>query len=218
MTRRRVDTLNTSNIFTEYLTPEQRSLFGTLPQDIVPTEVENTPLTNHPWMLRRAFAFCDGPLFTPTLDSIHALLRALRYPPLPSDTFAPPQPNALRAAVSGCSATGLPRAIALRIVEETYQRSVCPRTHGLNHHQAFSDSVYGELMPLLVSRLSSLARPRHSTLLLDLGRGLGTASSAAEWPLRIRRRADGEACGNGVRVACSDDVARSDVGRVLGRF
>ena len=82
--------------------------------------------------------------------------------------------------MSGCSATGFPRAVVLRIVEETYQRSVCPSTHELNHHQALSDSVYGELMPLLVSRLLSLAHPRHDTLLIDLGSGLGIASSAAE--------------------------------------
>lgn len=71
------------------------------------------------------------------------------------------------------SATGLPRAVALRIVEETYQRTVGPRTHELNHYQAFSDSVYGELMPSLVSRILSLARARPDALLLDLGSGVG---------------------------------------------
>jgi H3 lysine-79-specific histone-lysine N-methyltransferase len=131
------------------------------------------PATNHLRMLRRAVALCDGPLFMRTLHSINALLRILKYPPLPSDAFAPPQPNALRSAVAGWNATGLPRAVALRIVEETYQRTVGPRTHELNHYQAFSDSVYGELMPPLVSRILSLARARPGTLLLDLGGGVG---------------------------------------------
>ena len=157
----------------DYLTPEQRSLFGTLPQDIVPTETEDTPATNHLRTLRRAVTLCDGPLFMRTLDSINALLRKLKYPPLPPDPFTPAQPNELRAAVAGWSATGLPRAVALRIVEETYQRTVGPRTHELNHYQAFSDTVYGELMPSLVSRLLSLARARPDTLLLDLGGGVG---------------------------------------------
>jgi len=124
-------------------------------------------------MLRRAVALCDGPLFVRTLHTINKLLRCLKYPPLPSDTFAPPQPNALRAAVAGWSATGLPCAVALRIVEETYQRTVGPRTHELNHYQAFSDTVYGELMPSLVSRLLSLTRTRPDMLLLDLGSGVG---------------------------------------------
>ncbi|KAH9171706.1 histone-lysine N-methyltransferase [Lactarius sanguifluus] len=160
-------------IIEHYLTPKQRSFFGTLPQDIVPAENEDTPATNHLRMLRRAVALCDGPLFIRTLDSINALLRMLKYPPLPSDAFAPPQPNALRATVAGWSATGLPRPVALRIVEETYQRTVGPRTHELNHYQAFSDTVYGELMPSLVSRLLSFARARPGTLLLDLGSGVG---------------------------------------------
>jgi len=124
-------------------------------------------------MLRRAVALCDGPLFMQTLDTINSLLRTLKYPPLPSDTFAPPQPNALRAAVADWSATGLPRAIALRIVEETYQRTVGPRTHELSQYQAFSDTVYGELMPSLVSRLLSLTGAGPGTLLLDLGSGVG---------------------------------------------
>jgi H3 lysine-79-specific histone-lysine N-methyltransferase len=160
------------NAFLDYLTPEQRSLFGTLPQDI-PLETENTPPTNHLRMLRRSVALCDGPLFMRTLDTINTLLRMLKYPPLPSDAFAPPQPNALRAAVAGWSATGLPNSVALRIVEETYQRTVGPRTHELNHYQAFSDSVYGELMPSLVSRLLSLTRTRPEMLLVDLGSGVG---------------------------------------------
>jgi H3 lysine-79-specific histone-lysine N-methyltransferase len=131
------------------------------------------PATNHLRTLRRAVARCDGPLFVQTLHFINSLLRTLKYPPLPSDVFAPPQPNVLRAAVADWSATGLPRAIALRIVEETYQRTVGPRTHELSRYQAFSDTVYGELMPSLVSRLLSLTRAGPGTLLLDLGSGVG---------------------------------------------
>jgi H3 lysine-79-specific histone-lysine N-methyltransferase len=165
--------LSFADVSPDYLTPEQRSLFGTLPHDIAPTETETASATNHLQTLRRAVTLCDGPLFMRTLDTINKLLRTLKYPPLPSDTFAPPQPNALRAAVAGWSATGLPPAVALRIVEETYQRTVGPRTHELNHYQAFSDTVYGELMPSLVSRLLFLTRANPDTLFLDLGSGVG---------------------------------------------
>lgn len=123
-------------------------------------------------MLRRAVALCNGPLFVRTLNTINSLLRILKYPPLPSDAFAAPQPK-LRTAVADWSATGLPRAIALRIVEETYQRTVGPRTHELSQYQAFSDTVYGELMPSLVSRLLTLTGAGPGTLLLDLGSGVG---------------------------------------------
>ncbi|KAI0264980.1 S-adenosyl-L-methionine-dependent methyltransferase [Gloeopeniophorella convolvens] len=156
-----------------YLTPEQRSLFGPLPSDLLLAEDEPTPATNHLRTLRRAVHRCDGPLFLRTLDTINALLRRLKYPPLPDDAFAPPAPNALRVAVAGWANTGLPRAVALRIVEETYQRTVGPRTHELKHYQAFSDSVYGELMPPLVSRLVALSGVRPGSLLLDLGSGVG---------------------------------------------
>lgn len=185
----------------DYLTPEQRSLFGTLPNDIVPVETEQTPATNHLRMLRRAVTLCDGPLFLRTLDTINTLLRRLKYPPLPSDTFAPPQPNALRAAVAGWSATGLPAAVAVRIVEETYQRTVGPRTHELSHYRAFSDSVYGELMPSLVSRLLSLSRAQPGTLLLDLGSGVGNVvlqaalqSGCSAFGVEVMERPAGMAC------------------------
>ena len=108
-----------------------------------------------------------------TLDTINKLLRMLKYPPIPSNAYAPPQPSPLRAVVAGWSATGLPPAVALRIVEETYQRTVGPRTHELNHYQAFSDTVYGELMPSLVSRLLLLTGANPDTLFLDLGSGVG---------------------------------------------
>ena len=71
--------------------------------------------------------------------------------------------------MSGWSATGFPGAVVLRVVEETYQHTVGPHTHELNHYQTFIDSVYGKLIPPLVSRLLSLARARSGTLLLDLG-------------------------------------------------
>ena len=54
---------------------------------------------------------------------------------------------------------------------ETYRRTVGPRTHEFN--QALSDSVYGEFMLTLVSRLLSLARVRPGTLLFDVGSGVG---------------------------------------------
>jgi H3 lysine-79-specific histone-lysine N-methyltransferase len=147
----------------DYLTPEQRSLFVTLLHDIIPLEMEMTPATNHLRMLRRAVSLCDGPLFVRTLKTINSLLRMLKYRPLPLDAFALAQPNALRAAVADWRETELPSVVALRIVEETYQQMFGPRTHELSQYQAFSDTVYGELMPSLVLCLLSLAHgPGHA--------------------------------------------------------
>ncbi|KAH9992511.1 histone methylation protein DOT1-domain-containing protein [Russula compacta] len=166
----------------DYLTPEQRSLFGTLPNDIVPLRQNRhrQRIIYERYVVPSHFAM---------------------YPPLPSDAFAPPQPNALRAAVAGWSATGLPPAVAVRIVEETYQRTVGPRTHELSHYRAFSDSVYGELMPSLVSRLLSLSRAQPGTLLLDLGSGVGNVvlqaalqSGCSAFGVEVMERPAGMAC------------------------
>ena len=137
MTRRRIDTLISSNY---YLTPEQRSLFGTLSQDIS-HKTENTLAKSHQRMLRRAAALCNGLIFMCNPDSTNACLRILKEPLLPLDAFEPPQPNALCATAVGWNPIGLPRAVASRIVEEIYQRTVCPRTYELNQSQVFSDSV-----------------------------------------------------------------------------
>ena len=98
--------------------PEQLSLFETLPQDIVPSKIENTPPTNDLRMLGCAVLLCDGPLFIRTLDSIDTILRTLKYPPLSFNAFAPPQPNTLLAAMFGRNATGFPCTFSIRIVEE----------------------------------------------------------------------------------------------------
>ena len=47
-----------------------------------------------------------------------------QVPVPPSDASAPSQPNALRVAVASWNATRFPRPVALRIVEETYQRTI----------------------------------------------------------------------------------------------
>ena len=80
--------------------------------------------------------------------------------------------------MDGWNTTGFPRAVAFCIVEETYQRTIDHRTHDLKHYEAFSDSVYGdsgELMPLLVARLLSLAQVSPCMILLDLWQSVGKA-------------------------------------------
>ena len=109
--------------------------------------------------------------------------------------FGPPQPNALRATVDGWSPTGLPRAVASRIVEEIYQCTVCPRTYELNQSQAFSDSVRLRRAHTL-THLSSLALPRASRYaparLQKRRRKRRDAGSDAEWLLRTWHRVNGE--------------------------
>ena len=162
----------------DYLTPEQRALFGTLPDTLVSSD-ESLPSTSDPSrtdylrLIRRAIHKRDGPLFLSTLAEINSLLHHLKYPPLPADPFAPLQPNGLKEAVREWATSGIPTKVVKRIVEETYQRTVGPRTSELGNYPAFSDYVYGELQPDFISDLLHLAHLRPGMLLLDLGCGVG---------------------------------------------
>ncbi|TFY73321.1 hypothetical protein EWM64_g10692, partial [Hericium alpestre] len=114
-------------IIDAYLTPAQQALFGTTHTDICPPSPDRDvlePRINHIRTFQRAIHKRDGPLFLSTLSTINFLLRALKYPRLPDDLFEPLAPNALKTFVHNWTPTGLPQAVALRIVEETYQRTV----------------------------------------------------------------------------------------------
>lgn len=79
-------------------------------------------------LFRRAIHNHDGPLFLKVMNAINALLRALKYPPLPDDLFDPLPTNTLRDAVRAWPNSQIPPPVLLRIVEETYQRAVGPST------------------------------------------------------------------------------------------
>ena len=193
---------NISNIspFADYLTPEQRLLFGTLPNnnfllddDDHPTRSStpsngdsqtfrlprlacleaHPPSVNYLKTLQRAINKQDGPLFMKTMTSINAILRVLKYPPLPDDPLLPPGENSLKENVKSWSSTGMPKDVGLRLIEETYQRCVGPQVHTLRNYEAFSSETYGELMPSLVSDIIRHTGLRKDSLFLDLGCGVG---------------------------------------------
>ena len=181
-----------------YLTPAQKALFGTLPTGFLsdhtpppsppstpaavdplrpPDDQEKPTPTNHLRTLQRAIRRRDGPLFLQTMDTINYLLRYLKYPPLPDDVFASPLPNELmthvRAHWAQSSPRGIPRRVLLRIVEETYQRTVGPNIAQLSRYSAFSSEVYGELMPSFTTNVVAQTGLRTGSLLVDLGSGVG---------------------------------------------
>jgi H3 lysine-79-specific histone-lysine N-methyltransferase len=113
---------NISNVllFADYLGPEQRSLFGTLPNNnLLPGDDDHPtrsstpsngdsqtfrlprlacleahpPSVNYLKTLQRAINKQDGPLFMKTMTSINAILRVLKYPPLPDDPLLSPGEN-----------------------------------------------------------------------------------------------------------------------------
>lgn len=67
---------------------------------------------------------------------------------------------------------GLPKQVLMRIVDENYQRAVGPNVKTLKKYEAFSSTVYGELMPILSHEIIRLTQLREDSLFLDLGSGV----------------------------------------------
>ena len=104
---------------------------------------------------------------------VNAILHALKYPRLPADLFAPVPCNALQQAVDNWEDIGFPKKVLMRIIEENYQRVVGPNVVSLKQYEAFSSTVYGELMPSLVHEIVHITGLREQSLFLDLGSGVG---------------------------------------------
>ena len=145
------------------------------PEPQNPTQPHNGGArTDYLRILQRAIRRRDGPLFLSTLETVNRLLRSLKYPPLPSDVFLPAPPNVLTSAVrSWTHPRGIPDKVLLRIVDETYQRCVGPNIKNLHRYEAFSSEVYGELMPSFTSDIIVATGLNSSSLLMDLGSGVG---------------------------------------------
>jgi H3 lysine-79-specific histone-lysine N-methyltransferase len=216
-------------LFSDYLTPAQQSLFGSLPTDR-PVETILSPLQqpsgaksspnsrnsnasstssltslssstssltslssstsslsslssaystspspriNYLRVVQRAINRHDGPLFQTTMITINTIFRTLKYPALPSDPFSPTPLNILKEAVRSWTTTGIPQKVVMRIIDETYQRSVGPHVESLKNYEAFSSSVYGELMPNFISDIITETCLNQNSLLIDLGSGVG---------------------------------------------
>ncbi|KAF8439466.1 S-adenosyl-L-methionine-dependent methyltransferase [Boletus edulis BED1] len=154
--------------------PDPSSVLDTPPepQNLPPQPQNDPPQPDYIRSLQRAIRRRDGPLFLSTLESINQLLRSLKYPPLPSDVFLPAPPNVFTSAVRSWT-RGLPDKVVLRIVDETYQRCVGPNIKNLHRYEAFSSEVYGELMPSFTSDIIAATGLNSSSLLMDLGSGVG---------------------------------------------
>lgn len=67
----------------------------------------------------------------------------------------------------------MPKKVLMRIIEENYQRCVGPNVQSLKQYEAFSSTVYGELMPSLAHEIIQLTGLKEDSLFLDLGSGVG---------------------------------------------
>ena len=142
-------------------------------KEFIPAPTEEIPTFGFPRRLQRAIATRDGPLFFKIMDGINALFRTWKYPFVPDDPFEPTPPNSLKEKVKSWTAVGIPEAVRLRILDETYQRTVGPHANALKKYESFSSEVYGELLPPFVSEIIKATGLNSDSLLVDLGSGVG---------------------------------------------
>lgn len=134
--------------------------------------------TSHPAPLlrtiQRAIHTEDGPLFVETMRKVNVTLCLLKYGmPMDHGIFDALRPPPLVSAAESWTGRGIPEHVLMRIVDENYQRCVGPNVRSLKQYEAFSSTVYGELMPALSAEMVKRTRITEDTLFLDLGSGVG---------------------------------------------
>ncbi|KAJ1667568.1 Nucleosomal histone H3-Lys79 methylase [Coemansia sp. RSA 1813] len=67
----------------------------------------------------------------------------------------------------------IPSDLAIHIIEQIYNRVVAPTVALLRQYKAFSNNVYGEILPTLVNQIIDEARITSDCVFLDLGCGIG---------------------------------------------
>ncbi|KIY47005.1 DOT1-domain-containing protein, partial [Fistulina hepatica ATCC 64428] len=173
-----------------YLTPEQQEPFGPIPDESLSeladrdddapnddssSDTDSLPPSGRsgPSLLRsvqRAIHMHDGPLFVETMQTVNNILRDVKYPVLPDDLIDNPADLPRHTPYKW---TDLPKDVLMRVLEENYQRCVGPHVPTLKKYEAFSSTVYGELMPSLSYEIVRLTKLHQDSLFLDLGSGVG---------------------------------------------
>lgn len=66
-----------------------------------------------------------------------------------------------------------PSEMAIHITEQVYNRIVAPKVDMLRQYKAFSNNVYGEILPTLISEFIERTNITSATRFMDLGCGIG---------------------------------------------
>lgn len=67
----------------------------------------------------------------------------------------------------------LPYDLVVHILGQVYSRTVAARASKLNQYEAFSNNVYGEILPILTKEFIHRAKLDHTKVFVDLGCGIG---------------------------------------------
>lgn len=104
----------------------------------------------------------NGPLFLRTLERFNGKLRVLK------------QRGAIAAQLQSLGQShGVPEHVWRTIQDQVYARVVSPHVGKLKQYEAFSDNVYGEMLPSFLSEIAHIAQLGPSSVFVDLGSGIG---------------------------------------------
>ena len=103
----------------------------------------------------------DGQLFVRTVDRFNDALRSLK------------ESGKVEENVRRMGERGVCEGIWRCLQEQCYARTVAPRVDELSKYEAFSDNVYGELLPRFMSEISQLTNLGPESVFVDLGSGVG---------------------------------------------
>ncbi|KAJ2450280.1 Nucleosomal histone H3-Lys79 methylase [Coemansia sp. RSA 2424] len=67
----------------------------------------------------------------------------------------------------------IPSELAIHVIEQIYNRIVAPTVGSLRQYKAFSNNVYGEILPTLVNEFIDRTNITHTSTFVDLGCGIG---------------------------------------------
>lgn len=106
------------------------------------------------------------------MKRVNAILRDIKQSKV-SEICSSPGRNPLMSRIEMWTGSSNDEKILMRIIEENYQRTVGPNVRSLKRYEAFSSTVYGELMPPLVYEIVQMTGLNENSLFLDLGSGVG---------------------------------------------
>ncbi|KAJ2559589.1 Nucleosomal histone H3-Lys79 methylase [Coemansia sp. RSA 1933] len=81
--------------------------------------------------------------------------------------------NECAAGRVGGALGSIPSDLAIHIIEQIYNRVVAPTVGLLRQYKAFSNNVYGEILPALVNQIIGDAQITSDCVFVDLGCGIG---------------------------------------------
>ncbi|ORY54593.1 histone methylation protein DOT1-domain-containing protein [Leucosporidium creatinivorum] len=146
-----------SDSFASFLSaPTSRSATPSTPTDSGPAAMPITPLMRS---LEKAKAKKDGPTFLSEIERYNSVIRTLR------------EEGKMEENIKAMK--GLKQKTWEKVAAQAYDRAVGPEIEELARYEAFSDNVYGELLPKFMGEIFQATGLGPNSVFVDLGSGVG---------------------------------------------